>query len=362
MTTPLKLAVIPGDGTGQEVTDQALRILDAVAPKHGIAVDATQFGYGGAHYLSTGEVITDEQVDELRTYDAIMLGAVGHPDVKPGVLEKGLLLKLRFQLDQYINLRPVKLYPGVDTPLAGKTPEDIDFVCVRENTEDLYCGNGGRARVGTAQEISTQEMIATRFGVERCVRYALELAKTRDRKHLTLVHKTNVLTYCGGTWFDTFMDIAKQYPEVETGYHHVDACCMFMATKPEVYDVIVVPNMFGDIITDLGAAVAGGMGIAASGNLNPDPGANSVSMFEPVHGSSPDIAGQNKANPLAAIDSLAMLLRETGRVKGADALIKAGDQVAAAVQAVTPKFTGKRLDRSGYGTDEIGTMVLDALG
>ena len=362
MTTPLRLAVIPGDGTGQEVTDQALRILNAVAPQHGIAVDATRFGYGGEHFLKTGEVITDAQVDELRGFDAIMLGAVGHPDVKPGVLEKGLLLKLRFDLDQYINLRPVKLYPGIETPLAGKTPDDIDFVCVRENTEDLYCGNGGRARVGTAQEISTQEMIATRFGVERCVRYAFELAKTRARKHLTLVHKTNVLTHCGGTWFDAFTEIAGDYPEVETGYHHVDACCMYMATKPEVYDVVVVPNMFGDIITDLGAAVAGGMGIAASGNLNPDPSANSVSMFEPVHGSSPDIAGQNKANPLAAIDSLAMLLRETGRVQGADALIQAGDAVAAAVQAVTPKFTGKRLDRSGYGTDEIGAMVLDAMG
>ena len=362
MTTQLKLAVIPGDGTGKEVTDQALRVLEAVMPDFGLDVQPERFSYGGEHYLETGEVITDDQVEQLRDFDAILLGAVGHPEVKPGVLEKGLLLKLRFQLDQYINLRPVKLYEGIDTPLAGKTPDDIDFVCVRENTEDLYCGNGGRARVGTPQEISTQEMIATRFGVERCVRYAFELAKTRPRKHLTLVHKTNVLTHCGGTWYDTFMQIAGEYSDVETGYHHVDACCMYMATKPEIYDVIVVPNMFGDIITDLGAAVAGGMGIAALGNLNPDPSANSVSMFEPVHGSSPDIAGQNKANPLAAIDSLAMLLRETGRVQSEDAMIKAGDAVAAAVQAVTPKFTGKRLDRSGYGTDEIGNMVLDALG
>lgn len=362
MPTPLNLAIIPGDGTGQEVVDQALRVLDAIAPAHDLSVSRKQYDYGAKHYLETGSVITDDQVNDLRGYDAIFLGAVGHPDVKPGILEKGLLLKLRFDLDQYINLRPVKLYPGIDTPLANKTPDDIDFVCVRENTEDLYCGNGGRARVGTPQEISTQEMIATRFGVERCVRYAFELALSRPRKHLTLVHKTNVLTYCGGTWFDTFMDVAKEYGDVETSYHHVDACCMYMATKPEIYDVIVVPNMFGDIITDLGAAIAGGMGIAASGNLNPDPAANSVSMFEPVHGSSPDIAGQNKANPLAAIDSLAMLLRETGRVKGRKALIDAGDQVAAAVQAVTPKFTGKRLDRSGYGTTEIGDMVLDALG
>ncbi|MEM1355593.1 MAG: 3-isopropylmalate dehydrogenase [Planctomycetota bacterium] len=365
MGTPLNLAVIAGDGTGPEVVDQALRVLDTVAPALSIDVSRRAYDYGAKHYLATGSVITDEEVAELRGYDAILLGAVGHPDVKPGVLEKGLLLKLRFDLDQYINLRPVKLYPGIDTPLAGKTPEDIDFVCVRENTEDLYCGNGGRARVGTAQEISTQEMIATRFGVERCVRYAFDLALSRKRQgyrgHLTLVHKTNVLTHCGGTWFDTFTEIAGDYPEVETGYHHVDACCMYMATKPEVYDVIVVPNMFGDIITDLGAAVAGGMGVAASGNLNPDPAANSVSMFEPVHGSSPDIAGQNKANPLACIDSLAMLLRETGRVTGRDVLTQAGDQVASAVQAVTPRFTGKRLDRSGFSTSEIGDKVLDAL-
>jgi len=361
--TPLNLAVIGGDGTGPEVVAQALRILEspAISGSFNLNVKATHFDYGAKHYLETGSVITDDQVNELRAFDAILLGAVGHPDVKPGVLEKGLLLKLRFDLDQYINLRPVKLYPGIDTPLAGKSSEDIDFVCVRENTEDLYCGNGGRARVGTAQEISTQEMIATRFGVERCVRYAFELARTRPRKHLTLVHKTNVLTHCGGTWFDTFTDIASEYSDIQTDYHHVDACCMYMATKPEIYDTIVVPNMFGDIITDLGAAIAGGMGIASSGNLNPDASANSVSMFEPVHGSSPDIAGQNKANPLACIDSLAMLLRETGRVTEREALISAGDQVAQAVQAVTPKFTGKRLDRSGYSTDEIGAMVLEAL-
>lgn len=359
---PLNLAILGGDGTGPEVLAQALRVLEAVTADGSVKVQTTHFDYGAAHYLATGSVITDDEVDELRGFDAILLGAVGHPDVKPGILEKGLLLKLRFQLDQFINLRPVKLYPGIDSPLKGKGPDDIDFVCVRENTEDLYCGNGGRARVGTANEISTQEMIATRFGVERCVRYAFELAKTRPRKHLTLVHKTNVLTHCGGTWFDTFQDIATEYPDVQTDYHHVDACCMYMATKPEIYDTIVVPNMFGDIITDLGAAIAGGMGIAASGNLNPDASAGSVSMFEPVHGSSPDIAGQDKANPLAAIDSLAMLLRETGRVKDRPALVHAGDKVAAAVQAVTPQFTGKRLDRSGYSTTEIGNMVIKALG
>jgi len=364
LSTPLNLATIAGDGTGPEVVAQALRILDAPAVKERFGLDATitAFPYGAKHYLATGSVITDDEVNALRGFDAVLLGAVGHPDVKPGILEKGLLLKLRFDLDQYINLRPVKLHPGIETPLKDKGPDDIDFICVRENTEDLYCGNGGRARIGTPHEISTQEMIATRFGVERCVRYAFELALTRTRKHLTLVHKTNVLTHCGGTWIETFNDVAKDYPGVTTDYHHVDACCMYMATKPDIYDVIVVPNMFGDIITDLGAAIAGGMGIAASGNLNPDPEANSVSMFEPVHGSSPDIAGQNKANPLACIDSLAMLLRETGRVTQRPAIVEAGGAVAKAVQDVTPKFTGKKLDRSGYGTDEIGTMVIAALG
>ncbi|XAM01539.1 3-isopropylmalate dehydrogenase [Phycisphaeraceae bacterium D3-23] len=367
MSTPLNLAVIGGDGTGPEVVAEALRVLEAVARAgEGLDVQTTHFDYGAAHYQATGTVITDDEVDELRTFDAVLLGAVGHPDVTPGVIEKGLLLKLRFQLDQYINLRPVKLLPGVETPLKDKGPEDIDFVCIRENTEGLYGGTGGRIRVGTPHEVSTQEMIATRYGVERCVRFAFETALSRKRQgyrgHLTLVHKTNVLTHCGATWMEAFREIAAEYPDIETDYHHVDACCMYMATRPEVYDTIVVPNMFGDIITDLGAAIAGGMGIAASGNLNPDPAAGSVSMFEPVHGSSPDIAGQGKANPLAAIDSLAMLLRETGRAKGRAKLIDAGDKVAQAVQAVTPNFTGKRLDRSGYTTSAIGDMVIKAIG
>jgi len=318
----LKLAVIGGDGIGPEVT-------------------------------------------ELRNYDAIVLGAVGgqpnDPRLAGGVIEKGILLKLRFELDQYINLRPVKLYPGIDTPLAGKTADDIDFVCVRENTEDLYCGLGGIMRQGTAQEVANQTMVATRFGVERCIRYAFDVARTRPRKKLTLVHKTNVLTFAGDTWLRAFNEIAEQYRDVETGYHHVDACCMYMVASPEQYDVIVVPNMFGDIITDLGAAIAGGMGIAASGNLNPDPRNPAPSMFEPVHGSAPDIAGRNIANPIAAIDSIGLLLRETGRIKDEPAAVKAGDMVGAAVQRVTPNFAGKRLDRSGYKCDEVGQMVIDAL-
>ena len=362
----LNLAIVGGDGTGPEVVAEGLKVLDVLAKDMDFTVNAKQFPFGAKHYLETGNVLTDSDIEELKNYDAIYLGAVGHPDVKPGILEKGLLLKMRFDLDQYINLRPVKLYDGVDTPLAGKTTKDIDFVCVRENTEDLYCGNGGLTRKGTLNEISTQEMIATRFGAERCVRYAFELARSRKAAgypgRLTLVHKTNVLTYCGDTWFRAFNEVGEsEFPEIERDYHHVDACCMYMVTRPELYDVVVVPNMFGDIITDLGAAIAGGMGIASSGNLNPDKGNNNPSMFEPIHGSSPDIAGQNKANPLAAIDSLAVLLQETGRKKDDDVLIKAGERVAKAVQSITHKFTGKRLDRSGFSTTEIGQMVLDAL-
>jgi len=360
----LNIAVIGGDGVGPEVVQQALRVMESVAKTEGLKYTTTDLPYGGAHYLKTGTVITDEQVQELKQYDAIMLGAVGTPDVKPGILEKGLLLKLRFDLDQYINLRPVKLYPGVETPLKNKGPEDIDFVCVRENTEDLYCGNGGIARKGTPNEISTQEMIATRFGVERCVRYAFNLARTRKDNgypgRLTLVHKTNVLTHCGDTWFRAFNEIGEaDFPDIERVYHHVDACCMYMATKPEMYDVIVVPNMFGDIITDLGAAIAGGMGVAASGNLNPD--GTAPSMFEPVHGSAPDIAGQNKANPIAAIDSIGLLLREVGRIKGDDAAVRCGEKIGAAVQTVTPNFAGKQLDRSGFTCTEVGDMVIQAL-
>ena len=368
MTSPLNLAVVAGDGTGPEVVGEALKLLDAVRKLDGCAFDAsvTHFPFGGEHYLKTGSVLKDSDLDELRKFDAILLGAVGHPDVKPGVLERGLLLKMRFELDQFINYRPVKLYPGVETPLANRKPEDIDFVVIRENTEDLYCGNGGITRKGTPQELSTQEMIATRFGVERCIRFAFDVAMTRPRKLLTLVHKTNVLTYCGDTWFRAFNEIGEaDYPQVTREYHHVDACCMYMVASPQRYDTIVVPNMFGDIITDLGAAIAGGMGIAASGNLNPawKPGSDrgGPSMFEPVHGSSPDIAGQNKANPLATLDTLAMLLRELGRQQNQQPWTAAADRITTALLKVTPKFTGKSLDRSGYTTTEIGQMVRNAL-
>lgn len=363
MSQPLKIAQIAGDGIGPEVVGASLEVLKAAAPGCGLEYEVTEFPFSATHFLETGHVLDDGDIEKLRGFDSILLGAVGglpnDPRLAGGVIEKGILLKLRFELDQYINLRPVTLYPGIETPLKDKTAEHIDFVCVRENTEDLYCGVGGYVRKGTPQEVSNQTMVATRFGVERCIRYAFELAKTRDRKHLTLVHKTNVLTFAGDTWHRAFKEVAEEYPEVETNYHHVDACCMYMVQRPEEYDVIVVPNMFGDIITDLGAAIAGGMGIAASGNLNPDGVA--PSMFEPVHGSAPDIAGKNLANPIATIDSLGLLLRETGRIKQNAAAVKCGEQIGAAVKQVTPKFAGKSLDRSGYGTDEIGRMVADAL-
>lgn len=357
----MKLAVIGGDGIGPEVVGVAMNVLAEIAPTKGFSFDTTSLPFSARHFLETGHILDDANINELRTFDAIMLGAVGglpnDPRLAGGVIEKGILLKLRFDLDQYINLRPVSLYPGIDTPLKDKTSEHINFVCVRENTEDLYCGLGGIVRKGTPQEVSSQTMVSTRFGVERCIRYAFELATTRDRKHLTLVHKTNVLNFAGDTWLRAFQEIAEEYSEVETGYHHVDACCMYMVANPEVYDVIVVPNMFGDIITDLGAAIAGGMGIASSGNLNPD--GSAPSMFEPVHGSAPDIAGQNVANPIATIDSLGLLLRETGRIKSDAAAIKCGEEIGAAVKRVTPKFRGKSFDRSGYRTDEIGQMVID---
>ncbi|MEM6750045.1 MAG: 3-isopropylmalate dehydrogenase [Planctomycetota bacterium] len=356
----LKLATIGGDGVGPEVVAQALRVLDAVAQRFGLTVDRTDLPYGGARYLETGDVLTDDEVQALRQYDAVLLGAVGTPDVPPGVLEKGLLLKLRFDLDLYINLRPGSLLPGVTTPLAGKAPSDIDMLVVRENTESLYLGAGGRARQGTPHEVATQEMWATRFGVERCLRYAFEAAKARPRKHLTLVHKTNVLTFCGKLWFDVFQEVAGDYPDVETDYHHVDACCMYLVSSPERYDVIVTENMFGDIVTDLAAAITGGMGVAASGNLNPDPSANAPSVFEPVHGSAPDIAGQDLANPLACVASLAMLLTETGRRLGREKMIDAGAAVDAAVAAVSPTFEGKRLDRSGLKCSEIGDLLVKA--
>ena len=348
----LKIAVLPGDGTGPEVVAEGLKVLDAVSKADGFTYETQTYDLGGDRYLKTGEILPDSVLEELRKFDSIYLGAVGHPDVAPGILEKGLLLRLRFELDQYINLRPIKLYPGVDCPLKDKKPEDIDFIVVRENTEDLYVGSGGFLRKNTPNEVATQEMIATRFGVDRCLRYAFELCKKRnDKKQLTLVAKTNVLTYAHDLWWRAFNEIGeKEYPEITRDYNHVDACCMWFVKNPEYYDTIVTPNMFGDIITDLGAMIQGGMGIAAGGNINPE----GVSMFEPIGGSAPKYTGQNVINPLAAICAMAMLLTEAG-------LTDSGAKVEKAVMMTTPKMKSMSAGRMGFGTSEVGDMVANTV-
>ncbi|KKL27070.1 hypothetical protein LCGC14_2388850, partial [marine sediment metagenome] len=295
-----KIAIVPGDGIGPEVVDEGRKALDAASKRFGFKLDLTDFDFGGARYLRTGEVLPDTAISDLRGFDSIYLGAIGHPDVKPGILEKGILLRLRFELDQYINLRPVKLYPGVECPLKDKGPEHIDFVVVRENTEGLYAGAGGVLKKGTPDEVAIQESINTRKGVERCIRYAYEYCQKRNkRKELTLCGKTNVLTFAWDLWDRTFNELAPEYSDVKTNYAHVDAITMWFVKNPEWFDVIVTDNMFGDIITDLGAMIQGGMGIAAGGNINPE----GVSMFEPIGGSAPKYTGQNKINPLAAISA-----------------------------------------------------------
>jgi len=346
------IAVIPGDGTGPEVVAEGLKVLSAISRAKGFQYETKQFDFGGERYLKTGKVLDDSDIEELRQYDALYLGAVGHPDVKPGVLEKGLLLKLRFELNQYINLRPVKLYPGVDCPLKDKGPDDIDFVVVRENNEGLYVGAGGFTRKGTPEEVATQESVNTRAGVERCIRYAFELTRKRNqRKKLTFCGKTNVLTFAHDLWWRTFNEVAAEYPDVEADYAHVDATCMWMVKNPEWFDVIVTDNMFGDIITDLGAMIQGGMGIAAGGNINPE----GVSMFEPIGGSAPKYTGQGKINPLAAICAVGMMLDALGQGEAAGA-------IEAAVMSVTAtKLQSLSAGRMGYTTSEVGDLVVDAL-
>jgi len=314
MSTSYRLAVIPGDGIGTEVVAEGLKVLDVAAARHGIAFDRVEYDLGARRYNATGEVLPDSVLAELGTADAILLGAVGDPTVPPGVLERGLLLRLRFALDHHVNLRPVKLYPGVATPLAGKGPEHIDMVVCREGTEGPYAGAGGALRVGTPHEVATEESINTAYGVERIVRDAFARA-TRRRNKVTLVHKTNVLVHSGSLWKRTFDAVAAEFPQVETDYCHIDAATMFFITNPERFDVVVTDNLFGDIITDIGAAIAGGIGLAASGNL--DPSRVHPSMFEPVHGSAPDIAGQGKADPTATVMSVAMLLDHLGEDKAA---------------------------------------------
>jgi len=347
-----RIAVIPGDGTGPEVVAEGLKVLERVAQIEGIQYETRHFDFGGERYLKTGETLPDDAIDELRGFDAIYLGAVGHPDVPPGILEKGLLLRLRFELDQYVNLRPVRLYPGVDCPLKGKGPQDIDFVVVRENTEGLYTGSGGFTYKGTPNEVAIQEMVSTRFGVERCLRYAFDYTRRRDRKKmLTLCAKTNVLTFSHDLWWRAFNEVGEEYPDVRRDYAHVDATCMWMVKNPEYFDVIVTCNMFGDIITDLGAMIQGGMGIAAGGNLNPD----GVSMFEPIGGSAPKYTGKGVINPLAAICALSMLLAQLGEERAAR-------MVEEAVMWVTAnRIKSLSAGKMGYSTGQVGDLVVSAL-
>jgi 3-isopropylmalate dehydrogenase len=347
-----KIAVIPGDGTGPEVTAEAVKVLKAVSEKESFRLSLTYLDYGGERYLKTGKVLTDKELAALKKFDAILLGAVGHPDVKPGILEKGLLLKIRFGLEQYINLRPVKLYPGVWTPLRDKGPGEIDFVVVRENNEGLYVGEGKFIRKGKKNEVALQVSRNTRKGVERCIRYAFELTRKRNKgKKLTLCAKTNVLTYAHDLWWRVFNDVAKEYPDIKTDYAHVDATCMWMVKNPEWFDVIVTDNMFGDIITDLGAMIQGGMGIAAGGNLNP----RGVSMFEPIGGSAPKYTGKNVINPLAAICAGGMMLEYLGEEKAAA-------RVEAAVMEVTKnKVKSLAAGKMGFGTAEVGDLVVERI-
>ncbi len=362
-----KIAVIPGDGTGPEVVAEGVKVLKSAGGKFNITFDFTDFDFGGERYKKTGETLPDSAIDELKQFDAIYLGAIGHADVAPGVLEKGILLKLRFELDQYINLRPVILYEGVDTPLKGKSPDEVDFAVIRENTEDLYTGVGGVTHKGTSNEVAVQSAVYTRRGVERAIRYAFEYTKNRRKGRpwkglsqkeiesgfvgqLTLVGKTNVLTYIYDLWERAFHEIGEsEYKDIKRDYNHVDACCMWMVKNPEWYDVIVTGNMFGDIITDLGAMIQGGMGIAAGGNINPE----GVSMFEPIGGSAPKYTGKNVINPLAAIAAAQMMMDELGE---SDAAL----QIENAIKwVVSEKLESLAAGKMGYSTREVGDMVAE---
>jgi len=344
------IALMGGDGTGPEVLREGVKVLDAAASKFNIKLNYTDYDFGGDRYMKTGETLSQSNIDELAKHNAIFLGAIGHPDVKPGILEVGILLKLRFALDQYINLRPVKLYPNVETPLKDKGPEHIDFVVIRENSGGIYTGMGGATMVGTKDEIATQVMCYSRPVVERCIRYAYDLTRKRNKKKLlTLVHKCNVLTHTGDLWVRTHKEIGDaEYKDIKQDYNHVDACTMWMVKSPEFYDVIVTENLFGDIITDLGAMVQGGMGIAAGGNINP----NGVSMFEPIGGSAPKYTGKNVINPMAAICAGGMMLDTLGESEAAAAIDKA---VNSALES--GKIKSMSAGKMGMGTTEVGDLV-----
>lgn len=347
-----KIAVLPGDGIGPEVVREGLKVIKKVSEVTGFKYELVNYDFGGDRYLKTGDVLPDSAVSEFRDMDAIFLGAIGHPDVTPGILEKGILLKTRFELDLYINLRPIKLFPGVETPLKNKGPEDIDFVVVRENTEGLYSGIGGSLKKGTPDEVAIQEMIYTRKGTERCIRYAFELARERKKDNkLLLCDKSNVLTHGHSLWLNTFNEIGKEYSDIKPEHAYVDATCMWMVKNPEWFDVIVTCNMFGDIITDLGAMIQGGMGVAASGNINP----GKVSMFEPIHGSAPKYTNKNVINPIATISAVQMMLDYLGEKEAAKKVEKS---------VVDILSSGKLKDlstKSGYKTDEIGDMVVEGI-
>jgi len=353
-----KIAVMPGDGTGPEVTVEAVKVLKVAAEKFRFKVDLTEFDFGGERYKRTGETLPDSAIEEFRKFDAILLGAIGHPDVAPGILEKGILLKARFELDQYINLRPVKLFPGVDSPLKDKGPNEIDYVVVRENTGDAYTGTGGVTMKGTPNEVAVQSAVYNRFQVDRCLKYAFEYAQKHGKKAqgrgdentLALCGKTNVLTFLYDLWERAFHEMGKaEYPDIRRDYYHVDATCMWMVKNPEWFDVIVTGNMFGDIITDLGAITQGGMGIAAGGNINPE----GVSMFEPIGGSAPKYTGQGVINPLAAICSAQMMLDTLGEEKAAAAIEEAVMFVTAS------KLQSLAAGRMGYSTSQVGDLVAE---
>ncbi|MCD4830550.1 MAG: 3-isopropylmalate dehydrogenase [Anaerohalosphaeraceae bacterium] len=352
------IAVMGGDGTGPEVTVEAIKVMKAAEAKFGFKTNLTDFDFGGERYKKTGETLPDSAVEEFRKFDAILLGAIGHPDVAPGILEKGILLKARFELDQYINLRPVKLFPGVECPLKGKGPADIDYVVVRENTGDAYTGTGGFTLKGTPHEVAVQSSVYNRFQVDRCLKYAFDYAQKKGKKArgigkentLALCGKTNVLTYIYDLWERGFNEMGeKDYADIRRDYYHVDATCMWMVKNPEWFDVIVTGNMFGDIITDLAAMTQGGMGIAAGGNINPDPGG--VSMFEPIGGSAPKYTGQGVINPLAAICSMQMMLETLGE-----------DEAAAKIEEAVKWATGEKMEsmqagRMGYDTSGVGDLI-----
>jgi 3-isopropylmalate dehydrogenase len=353
-----KIAVLPGDGTGPEVVAEGLKVLQAAAAKHQFALDLTPYDFGGDRYLSTGEILPDSAVEELKGVDSIYLGAIGHPAVEPGILEKGLLLRLRFELDQYINLRPVRLYPGVETPLKDKGPKEIDYTVVRENSGDMYAGGGGIMMKDTPDEVAVQNMLYSRAQVDRCLIWAFEYARKHGKKArgigpsntLGLVGKTNVLTYVYDLWFRRFNEIGdEQYPDIKREYYHVDATCMWMVKSPEWFDVLVTGNMFGDIITDLGAITQGGMGVAAGGNINPE----GVSMFEPIGGSAPKYTGLGVINPVAAIVAGAMMLDTLGEGQAAQ------DVESAVAEVTGTKMKGMASGQMGYSTSEVGDLVAE---